>query len=61
LVDQVAYDPKVKFDKLRMALQEQLAGLKAYKVGEEVEKQLYFVGKTADGQWAGLKTSVVET
>jgi hypothetical protein len=24
-------------------------------------KTVYVVGKTADGKWAGLKTSVVET
>jgi hypothetical protein len=31
------------------------------KVGDEAEKQVYLVGKTADGKWAGLKTTVVET
>jgi hypothetical protein len=42
-------------------LQEQLSGVKVYKVGDEAEKQVYIVGKTADGKWAGLKTTVVET
>jgi hypothetical protein len=32
-----------------------------YKVGEDAEKAIYIVGKTKDGQWAGLKTAVVET
>jgi Nuclease A inhibitor-like protein len=52
---------KAKFDKLAKTLQEQLTGIKVYKVGDEAEKQAYIVGKTSDGQWAGLKTSVVET
>jgi hypothetical protein len=29
--------------------------------GEEAEKTVSIVGKTADGRWAGLKTTVVET
>jgi hypothetical protein len=37
-----------------------LSGIKVYKIGDEAEKQAY-VGKTSDGQWAGLKTTVVET
>jgi len=28
---------------------------------DQAEKQIYVVGKTSDGQWAGFKTSVVET
>jgi hypothetical protein len=47
-----------KFDKLAELLKEQLSGLK---VGDEAEKQAYIVGKTADGKWAGLKTTVVDT
>jgi hypothetical protein len=35
--------------------------VKVYKVGDEAEKQAYIVGKTSDGNWAGLKTTVVET
>ena len=50
-----------KFDKLARVLQEQLTGLKVYKVGDEAEREVYIVGKTKDGRWAGLKTSVVET
>jgi hypothetical protein len=30
-------------------------------VGDEAEKEVYIVGKTKSGQWAGLKTTVVET
>jgi len=50
-----------KFQKLAKVLQEQLTGVKVYKVGDEAEKAAYVVGKTKDGQWAGLKTTVVET
>jgi len=54
-------EDKAKFDKLAQVLKEQLSGVKVYKVGDEAEKHVYVVGKTSDGQWAGLKTSVVET
>jgi hypothetical protein len=50
-----------QFDKLAAAIKAQLSGVKVYKVGDEPEKQVYVVGRTADGQWAGLKTTVVET
>ena len=46
---------------LAKVLKEQLSGVKVYKVGDEAEKQAYIVGKTSDGKWAGLKTTVVET
>jgi hypothetical protein len=32
-----------------------------YKVGDEAEREIYIVGTTKDGRWAGLKTSVVAT
>jgi hypothetical protein len=35
--------------------------VKVYKVGDEAQEQAFVIGKTADGQWAGLKTTVVET
>ncbi len=54
-------EDKAKFDKLAKALQEQLSDVKVYRVGDEPEKDVYIVGKTKDGQWAGLKTTVVET
>jgi hypothetical protein len=38
-----------------------LSDIKVYKIGDEPEKPVYIVGKTADGRWAGLKTTVVET
>src|SRR4051794_25817530 len=54
-------EDRPKFDKLAKALQEQLSGIKVYRVGDEPEKEVYIVGKTKDGRWAGLKTTVVET
>jgi hypothetical protein len=54
-------EDKDKSQKLAKVLQEQLSGVKIYKVDDEAEKQVYIVGKTTDGKWAGLKTTVVET
>jgi histidine triad (HIT) family protein len=54
-------EDKAKFDKLAQTLQEQLSGIKVYMVGDEPEKEVYIVGNTKGGQWAGLKTTVVET
>jgi hypothetical protein len=31
------------------------------RVGGEAEKAAFIVGKTRDGRWAGLKTTVAET
>ncbi len=52
---------KAQFDKLGQVLTEQLSGVKVYKIGEEAEKEVYILGKTQDGRWAGLKTAVAET
>jgi hypothetical protein len=57
----VPSEDKAKFQKLAQALKEQLSDLKVYKVGKEPEKEVYILGRTADGRWAGLKTTVVET
>jgi hypothetical protein len=35
--------------------------VKVYKAGGGPEKRAYIVGETPGGQWAGLKTTVVET
>jgi hypothetical protein len=52
---------KAKFQKLAAAIKQQLLMVKVYKVGDEAERDVYVVGKTSDGKWAGLKTSAVET
>jgi hypothetical protein len=61
LLRAVPPEDKAKFDKLAKELQAQLSGIKVYKVGDEAEREVYLVGKTKAGQWAGLKTTVVET
>ena len=50
-----------KFGKLAKVMQRDLASVKVYKIGDEAEKLVYVVGKTKDGRWAGVRTSVVET
>ena len=54
-------EDQAKFQKLTKVLRGQLSGVKVYKLGGEAERQVYIVGRTPDGQWAGLKTTVVET
>jgi hypothetical protein len=61
LLQTVPPEDEEKFDQLAKALREQLTGIKVYKVGDESERDVFIVGKEEDGQWAGLKTSVVET
>jgi len=61
LFQTVPSEDKAKFLKLAAVIQQQLSGVKVYKVGEEAERDVYIVGKTKDGHWAGLKTRVVET
>jgi hypothetical protein len=60
LLSTVPEEDRPQFDKLA-AVKKQLSGVKVYEVGDDAEKQVYGVGKTSDGQWAGLKTTVVET
>jgi hypothetical protein len=57
----VPSEDRGKFQKLEKVLKEQLSGVKVYKLGEEADKDVYIAGKTADGRWAGVKTTVVET
>jgi hypothetical protein len=61
LLSTVPEEDRPQFDKLAAAVKSQLSGVKVYKVGDDPEKQVYIVGKTSDGKWAGLKTTVVET
>ncbi len=57
----VPSEDRAKFQALRRAIEGQLSGVTVYKVGDEAEKAVYIVGKTADGRLAGLRTTVVET
>ena len=49
-----------KFQNLRKVIEEQLTDVRVFRVGE-VKIDVYIVGKTKDGDWAGDKTSSVET
>jgi len=49
-----------KFEELRQAVDAQLTDAKVYRVGA-IEIAIYLAGKTHDGDWAGLKTTAVET
>jgi hypothetical protein len=57
----VPAEGRPQFDQLAKVLKQQLNGVKVYKIGEEAEKEAYIVGQTPEGQWAGVKTTVVET
>jgi histidine triad (HIT) family protein len=61
LLRTVPKEDQPQFQALQKVLTEQLSGVTVYKVGDEAEKEVYIVGKTTDGRWAGLKTTVVET
>jgi hypothetical protein len=56
----VSKEDKPQFDNLAGVLRKYLSDIKVYKVGQ-TEKVVFIVGTTADGTWAGVKTSVVET
>jgi histidine triad (HIT) family protein len=57
----VPSEDKAKFLALRKVIQDELSGVKVYKVGDQPEREVYIVGKTKDGKLAGLRTTVVET
>jgi hypothetical protein len=66
--DEVWHGPEEKesarrFRELVEALKETLADIKVYKVGKAsgAEFDIYVVGRTADGDFAGVTTKVVET
>ena len=56
----VSKEDRPQFDKLGDVLRKNLSAIQVYKVGE-AEKAVFIVGKTADGRWLGVKTTVVET
>jgi hypothetical protein len=49
-----------KFRQLVQTLKKALKDIKVFKLGK-VESDVYIVGRTESGDWAGLKTKVVET
>jgi hypothetical protein len=53
-------DDAEKYKALLKVVNEQLSGVRVFRFGD-VEVEIYLVGKTKDGEWAGLKTKSVET
>ena len=49
-----------QFRQLQQAVSKQLSGVRVFRVGE-INIDVYIVGRSPDGQWAGLKTQSVET
>ena len=45
---------------LQKVVGEQLSGVKVFRFGD-VDVDVYLVGTTKGGEWAGLKTKAVET
>jgi hypothetical protein len=56
----VPKEMRSRYDALNKVLQENLTGIKVYKVGE-VNLRVFIVGKAKDGSLAGVATEVVET
>jgi hypothetical protein len=57
----VPSEDRTRFQALQQTLEAQLSGIQVCKVGDDPEKTVWIVGKTADGRWGGLRTTVVET
>jgi hypothetical protein len=53
-------DDAEKYKALLQVVNAQLSGVKVFRFGD-VEKEIYLVGKSKEGEWAGLKTKAVET
>ena len=49
-----------RYQHLRNLLEENLTGIKVYRVGE-INIGVYVVGRSAEGSWLGVSTRVVET
>jgi hypothetical protein len=49
-----------KYRRLFRTLENQLSDLRVFRVGK-VNKDIYIVGRTSSGGWAGIRTKAVET
>jgi hypothetical protein len=49
-----------RYKNLLKTIKDNLSGAKVYKVGD-VNRDIYIVGKTPAGDWAGVQTKAVET
>jgi hypothetical protein len=61
LLRSVPRGSKAEIDGLIAELNKHFTDVRAYKVGDEAEKELIITGRNKDGRWGGLKTTVVET
>jgi hypothetical protein len=58
----VASDEGERYEQLRRALESQLLELRILRLGSgEVKVDIYLIGRTRSGDWAGLHTTSVET
>ena len=58
----VASDEGERYKQLRRALESQLRELRILRLGSgEVKVDIYLIGRTRSGDWAGLHTTSVET
>jgi hypothetical protein len=58
--DEVAKQFVQKYRNLLIVLKQNLAELKVFRIGK-VQIDIYVVGREANGDWAGIKTTAVET
>lgn len=49
-----------RYQRLLLALQQELSDLRAYKVGR-INMPVYVIGRSREGSWLGVATRVVET
>jgi hypothetical protein len=57
----VPSEDRPQFDQLAKVLKHQLSGVRVYKVAHETEKEADILGQSPESEWAGVKTTVVET
>lgn len=53
-------DDAMHFDELREALHATLTGIRVFRVGS-IRVEIYLIGQTLSGRWAGIHTTSVET
>jgi hypothetical protein len=58
--DEVQQQQVPRFQALRQAILEHLSDVQVFRVGE-VQVGVYILGRTDGGEWAGLKTTLIET
>ena len=58
--DEAAKQAVQRYRDLLAVLKQHLTDIKVFRIGE-VRIEIYVLGRTADGDWAGIKTNAVET